>query len=202
MTKYGSYNVGYNKIFRPPEQFFAIEQRENMVEIFKYFKSNNWHDDPIKAIIACLCVLSSCNPWLLPQGVDFEHPETLAANTGGMGLQQLAPGYILYNFMIQHNLDIKDGNSNLFKIRWDYANNLEWAPSQSYPTWQSYWEATGTTAELAPIVIQSYFHVAQIPEDLYNVCEWMDKYFTGTNILSPLEIAITGHDERRKINYG
>lgn len=200
--KYGLYNVGYNTLFRSPEQFFAIEQRENMVSIFKYLKSNNWHDDPIKAIIACLCVLSSCNPWLLPQGVDFEHPETLASNTGAMGLQQFAPGRQLYEFMLQHNLDPRNGDSSLFKIRWDYANNLEWRSMPNYPNWQSFWEATGTTAELAPIVIQAYFHIAQIPEALYNVCEWMDKYFSGTNILSPLELAITCSDERRKINYG
>ena len=189
MMKYGDYNVFYNKRFKPPEEMFASEQRENMNAIYKYFKTYNWRDDPIKAIIACLCVLSSCNPWLLPQGVEFEYPETLAANTGGMGLQQLAPGYLLYEFMLQHDLDIRDGNSSLFKIRWDYANGEGWTGTGYFPDWQSFWNATGNVRTLSVVVWTSYFHIAQIPEELYNVADWMDKYFNGSSVLIPLEIS-------------
>lgn len=193
--RYDNYNVAYNLRFRPPTEFMATEQRGNMASIFSYFKTYNWHDDPIKAIIACLCVLSSCNPWLLPQGVDFEHPETLASNTGAMGLQQFAPGHQLYEFFVQHDLDAKNGDSSLFKIRWDYANNLEWTPSQAFPTWQSFWEATGTTTTLAPVIWAQYFHIAQIPQDLYNIAGWIDKY--GIITIAPEEIAIITQHRRR-----
>lgn len=194
---YAGYNVKYG-LFREVDQFLAIEQRKNMNMIYTYFSEYGWKDNVIKAMITCFSLLSSCNPWY------FEDPKItwndlviIATYQGGGGILNFAPYSQLYEFFLQNDLDPKNGDSHLFKIRYDYFNNLEWTPDASglYYDWDSFRASDEKPEVLAPIFWGCYCHIIEYPARLIELARWVDENIDGKKLYLPTELAILGSNK-------
>lgn len=99
------------------------EMDNNAPIVWEYFKSLDWEDLSIAAMLGNMQVESTINP-----GVWSGRPN----QTGSVGLTQWNPATKLTTWASTMGLDPLDGDTQLLRIQYEMENGLQWVIRETY----------------------------------------------------------------------
>lgn len=159
--QYDGWWVELNTYFRTtdvrvyqPEQV----QIENMQRVHDYFTTKGWTANSIAGMLGNMMVESSVNPWLFEHhSLDWNDPQNILADNGGMGLTQWTPCRKYYQWALDSNLDPQSGNTMCDRIYYEYQHNLQWSlDNYGQHTWEDFVTSTETPEILALVFVWAY----------------------------------------------
>lgn len=146
------------------------EMTVNANYIYNWLSERGWTKNSIAGMLGNMQTESTINPCLW-QNRD-------SGNTSlGFGLVQWTPATKLINWANENGLPYADMDTQLLRIEYEIANNLQWIPTTEYPmTFQEFKVSTESPEYLAQVFLKNYERPANQnqPERSTQARYWFD----------------------------
>ena len=130
----------YGSTFSESEPLSQEEMNVNADYILRFLELNGWTGNAVCAILGNMQAESTINPgrW---------QSDIVGGTSNGYGLVQWTPSTKYTDWCTENGYsDPSDMDNNLFRIRYEAMNNLQWIPTDEYPL--SFEEFTKSTASI------------------------------------------------------
>ena len=143
-------------------RFLTLEEMtENAEYIMGYLLGKNWTKESVSGLLGNLQTESTINPGIWQGLNSYESTPYITVAGAGYGLVQWTP-FNKYTVWARDNgMDYKAMDSQLARIEFEVANNLQWFGGYSGEmTFHEFTQSTETPEFLAEVFIKTYEHPA------------------------------------------
>lgn len=186
---YDGWYVELNRLFQTTDVRISQPERvqiQNMNTMYNYFIAQGWTPNAIAGMLGNVMVESSVNPWLFEhRTLNWNNPQGILADSGGMGLTQWTPCRKYYQWALDSNLDPESGNTMCDRIMYEYQNNLQWSlDNYGRHTWQDFVTSTEEPWILADVWLWAYERPSDPDENQrWANAEWCFTHIKGGSLL-------------------
>lgn len=156
--------------------YLSLEQMQvNATYIYNYYLKKGWTAFAICGMLGNMQRESTINPGIWQDLDQYQNSQN------GYGLVQWTPASNYLDWCFENNLNSRYMDSNLARIDYELANNLQWISTNAYPmTFREFTTSTKSPSYLASVFLYNYERAGVSAElERQNNANYWFEYLTG-----------------------